>query len=119
MNLKLNGLMYVNGAEVFCENLFVETDEDEFEFEFELGEDIEDDFMLEDILMEAFDEMECCDLTDECDDEYIDVDAMIEDYTEVLLEGDMCSDCIGDLLSAFAIELLGEEVEYGDEEFYF
>jgi len=117
MNLKLNGLMYVNGAEVFCENLFVETDEDEMEFE--LDEDF--DCGLEGSLIEDFETLSDIlgfEYEEECD-EYIDVDAMIEDYTEALLEGDMRPDCIGDLLESFAIELLGEEVEYDDEEFYY
>lgn len=113
MRLLLNGTLYLNGDEVFCEDLLVETDAEELEFEFEEVQDGRS--QLEEALMREFDNLY---IEDFCED-YISedgIEAMIDDYAEAIFESDLCFECVRDILSAMVDELI-EEVE--EDDFYY
>ena len=114
MKIILNGGLIVNNEEIFFDNMSIELDGD---IELDLYE--EGDFGLDNALLKDFDDLESTlekngydfNYTDESEEEYfeVDLDEMITDYTNALLEGDLCPDCIRSVLESMAIELLFDE----------
>lgn len=114
MKIILNGGLIVNNEEIFFDNMSIELDGD---IELDLYE--EGDFGLDNALLKDFDDLESTlekngydfNYTDESEEEYfeLDLDEMITDYTNALLEGDLCPDCIRSVLESMAIELLFDE----------
>lgn len=101
--IKLNGLMFIDGREVYCDNLEVSFEE-ELDLPFDYLTDDEEDYYDCDC-----EDCDCCDEDeDECED-LNPLEKLIEEYAEILSEECVCVDCIKGILENFVYDLINEE----------
>ena len=98
MNITLNGSIFVGGEEVYFED-----------FEVEISGNLDlpfDDFDDEDYCDGDCEDCYCC----EDEDEFLNpLEELIEEYTELLSDECICSDCIREILTSFVYDLIDEE----------
>ena len=121
MKIILDGGVIINGSEFIFKNMSVGIDGDiEIGFGYDEKNESSDlglDYGLDPALISDLNSIETYDFEDENDCLELDLDEMITDYTNALLEGDLCPDCIRSVLESMAIELLFDE-DTGDTREY-
>lgn len=107
MNIKLNGSVFFGGEEIYFEDFEISVDED-LDIPFD---DIDEDDYTEDCDLECDGNCYDCEYGDETDDDedLNPLEKLIEEYTEILSDECVCTDCIKSILQNFVYELINEE----------